>query len=423
METSQSEAVFKRLCSVIPGGVNSPFRAFSMVGGVSRVIDRGEGAYIWDIDGNRYLDFCCAWGPLIAGHAHPYILEQVHKTMSKGTVFGASTQLEAQLAEKVVSLSACCEKVRFVNSGAEAVRSAVRLARAATQRTGIVKLEGCYHGHVEPLDSIGPEAEEAGGHMKLGSPRGIIEDTVLCEFNNIKALRCLLEEQASTLAAVLVEPVTGSMGVIEPLEGYLEEVIRLCRDFGVLVIFDEVLSGFRIALGGAQERYHVAPDIVCYGKAIGGGFPIGAYGASSDLMDLVAPLGEVYQAGTFSGNPVSMAGGLAAIELMERNKEKYAEFDRYTVCLKELEQQYPDLIIQGVGGMFSIGLGDPGPLRSFRDMERLSESRFAKLYHRLLTRGYYLPPSTFDAAGYTFCHTESEVLDFQVAIAQALEEI
>ncbi|MGE0489752.1 MAG: aspartate aminotransferase family protein [Vulcanimicrobiota bacterium] len=401
-----SDKTYTRLSELIPGGVNSPFRSFHLVGGTARVLRRGLGSRVWDVEGREYIDLCGAWGPLVLGHAHPAVIEAASQALLDGAIFGAPTPWELELAELVRRAVPSLEMLRFVNSGAEAVMSALRVARAATGRSKIVKFEGCYHGHVACLDAVGLEAEEAGGSLAMGSSPSLVADTLLAIFNDLTSVEALLTQH--DVAAVIVEPVTGSMGVIPPEPDFLPGLRQLCDQHGALLIFDEVLTGFRVAAGGAQQLYDVRPDLTCLGKALGGGLPVGAYGGRPDLMQRLAPLGPVYQAGTFCGNPVTMRAGIAA--LTEYLKPGfYQRLDRLgeRLCqgLAEIDQR---MVVQRVGSMFSVGFG-PSRLRDHRDARRLDARLFGQFFHALLAAGIYLPPSTWDAACVSWAHTEADL--------------
>lgn len=395
-------SVFEELQEIIPGGVNSPFRSFGEVGGVPPVLARGLGSRVWDVEGREYLDLLCAWGPLVLGHSHPLIVRAVREALEDGTIFGAPTVWELELARLVRRCYPSMEKVRFVNSGAEAVSSALRVARSATGRSRILKFEGNYHGHVECLDAAGEEAEELGGALALGASPALAAETLVARYNSLESVQA---QDLDKVAAVILEPVTGSMGVIPPDPGFLQGLQALCQRHGCLLIFDEVLCGFRVALGGAQERYGVAPDLTCLGKALAGGLAVGAFGGRRELMDLLAPVGTVYQAGTFCGNPLTVRAALAALEAYSQ-PGFYARLEALTdqlAGLRELGVTY-----QAVGSLFSIGFG-PSKLHDERDTAQLDRKRYARFFHGMLERGIYLPPSTGDAACVSAAHTPAEM--------------
>ncbi|MCE7873774.1 aminotransferase class III-fold pyridoxal phosphate-dependent enzyme [bacterium CPR1] len=395
-------SVFEELQEVIPGGVNSPFRSFGQVGGTPPVLARGLGSRVWDVEGREYLDLLCAWGPLVLGHSHPLITRAVREALEDGTIFGAPTTWELELARLVRRCYPSMEKVRFVNSGAEAVASALRVARAATGRSRILKFEGNYHGHVECLDAAGEEADEIGGALALGASPALTAETLVARYNSLDSVR---EHELDRVAAVILEPVTGSMGVIAPDPGFLEGLRTLCLRHGCLLIFDEVLCGFRVALGGAQERYRVTPDLTCLGKALAGGLAVGAFGGRRELMDLLAPVGTVYQAGTFCGNPLTVRAALAALKAYSQ-PGFYARLESLTERLAGLREL--GITYQAVGSLFSLGFGPPR-LRDERDTAQLDRDRYARFFHGMLARGVYLPPSTGDAACVSAAHTLEEM--------------
>lgn len=376
---------------------------------------RGHGARIVDVDGNEYVDYVCAWGPLILGHAHPAVAEAARAAIADGWIYGASTEWELAFAQELSRIYPSMEMVRFVNSGAEAVQAAVRLARAATARSGLVKLEGCYHGHVESLDM----ADERARARASGVAEGLLDHTRVAPFNDAPALEAILDE---AVAAVIVEPVPGSMGVIPPDEGYLAAVREICTRRGVLLIFDEVLTGFRVALGGAQERFGVRADITVLGKILGGGFAAGAYGASRDLMAHVAPRGAMYQAGTFCGNPLTMRAGLACLRALSE-PGVYGQLEARTAALaagleRAAQQAGIPLRVPRVGSMFAT-LFTADPVRDLKGFQQCDEARFAAFFHRMLRHGVYLPPSQSDAAVVSLAHTDEDVAR-TVAAAEAV---
>lgn len=405
-------SLFQELLEVIPGGVNSPFRSFTQVGGTPPVLARGQGARVWDVDGREYLDLLCAWGPLVLGHSHPAIARAVREALDDGTIFGAPTAWELELARLVRRCYPSMEMVRFVNSGAEAVASALRVARAATGRSRILKFEGHYHGHVECLDAAGAEAEELGGPLALGASPALAAETLIARHNDLASVEALPLRE---VAAVIVEPVTGSMGVIAPEPGFLQNLKSLCRANGCLLIFDEVLCGFRVALGGAQERYGVTPDLTCLGKALAGGLAVGAFGGARHLMELLAPVGTVYQAGTFCGNPLTVRAGIAALNAYSQ-PGFYGHLEALTDRLAALRGL--GITYQSVGSMFSLGFGVE-VLRDDRDTARLDKDRYARFFHGMLERDIYLPPSTGDAACVSSAHT-LEDMDRVVEAARAV---
>lgn len=418
-----NQSYYQALCKVIPGGVNSPFRGFQLVGGSTPpILTKGSGPYVWDCEGTRYLDYCGAWGPLVLGHTHPAIVEAACQAIQEGSVFGASTPWELELAQALVDLFEDIDMVRFVNSGAEAVRSAVRLARSATQRDLIIKFEGHYHGHVECLDSVGLEAQESGGCKALGVPQETAQTTIVLPYWDLDGLQQAFKDHPQKIAGVICEPVTGSMGVIVPPQELLRGIQELTHQEGALFILDEVLTGFRIGLRGARDHFDIQPDITCWGKALSGGFPVGAYGARKELMSLVAPLGPVYQAGTYSGNPVTVRAGIAALKQYQ-TPNFYQELSHKTQTLCQgLQAIFPDLLAPHIGGMFSLSFG-PSQLKGFEDAQRFDTDRFEKFFFALLEKGVYLPPSTFDAAGVSQAHSLKDIEETLSLARQVKEQL
>lgn len=418
MKTNNSD-LFAALCARIPGGVNSPFRAFQAVGGTPPVLVRGHGARVWDVEGTEYLDFCCAWGPLMLGHSHPELVAAGRRALEEGSVFGASTPWELEFVEAITAAYPTMEKVRLVNSGAEAVASALRVARGATGKPRIVKFEGCYHGHVECLDSVGLEADELGGPLALGASPGSAAETLVAYFNDLASARNLLEAHQHEVAAVIVEPIPGSMAVTCPQPGFLQGLRDLCDEFQVLLIFDEVLSGCRVARGGAQELFGIRPDLTCLGKALAGGMPVGAYGGRADLMNQVAPLGKVYQAGTFCGNPLTVRCGTANLRCLAQPGvyQRLAEETEFLV--KSLKGLDKDLQIVAYPGMFGLYFA-PRQVESHQDLDQVDLERYRTFYHRLLRSGIYLPPSSLDAAGLSLAHSRQDLERFVQAVREGL---
>jgi glutamate-1-semialdehyde 2,1-aminomutase len=389
------------------------------VGGTPPILSRGLGARVWDVEGKEYLDFCCAWGPLMLGHSHPELVAAGRQALEDGSVFGASTPWELEFVEAISAAFPSMQKVRLVNSGAEAVASALRVARGATGRARILKFEGCYHGHVECLDSAGLEADQLGGPLALGASPGSAAETVIANFNDTASLRQKLREYSGEIAAVIIEPIPGSMAVTRPLPGFLESVRALCDEFGVLLIFDEVLTGCRVARGGAQELFGIRPDLTCLGKALAGGMPVGAYGGRADLMDLVAPLGKIYQAGTFCGNPLTVRCGTANLGLLARPGvyQKLSESTEFlTQSLSGLD---PQLQFVAYPGMFGLYFAN-ARIRDHHGLEQVELERYSSFYHRLLKAGIYLPPSSLDAAGLSTVHSPEDLERFVRAVAEGL---
>ena len=424
MKRSRSSEAFAEARQYLVGGVNSPVRAFGAVGGEPLFFARGAGAVLTDVDGNDYLDYVGSWGPLILGHAHPDVLEAVVTTAADGTSFGAPSPHETELARRIRDAVPTIELVRMVNSGTEATASALRLARAVTGRDRIVKIEGCYHGHVDALlVAAGSGATTFGQPSSPGVPASLAELTMVVPFNDVGALAALFEAQGSELAAVILEPVAGNMGVIPPDPGYLEGVRGLCSEHAVLLIFDEVMTGFRVAWGGAQERYGVAPDLTCLGKVIGGGLPVGAYGGPAELMSQMSPQGPVYQAGTLSGNPLAMAAGVAQLDRLA-DPATYDALetlgDRLEAGLVEaIRARGADACVQRVGSMLTLFF-HPGPIKSYADANDSDTDAFARFHAAMLEEGVYLPPSQFEAWFISTAHTEDDVDDAVAAAGRAL---
>lgn len=399
-----SRTLSAQLAEVVPGGVDSPFRSFAEVGGHTIFFRRAQGAHLIDVDGHEYIDYLGAWGPAILGHCPPPVTDACQDAVASGPVFGAPHVLELDLATRLVAALPSLQKVRFVNSGTEAVMSAVRLARGFTGREKLVMFEGCYHGHSDSVLASQSHSSSA------GVPSGVAANTLLVPFNDLASLKDCLQANSGEIAAVIIEPVAGSMGVIPPEPGYLEGVRKLCTEYGALLIFDEVLTGLRVARGGAQKLYGITPDLTCLGKALGGGMPIGAYGGRAEVMDRLLPLGDVYQAGTFSGNPVTMAGGIATLRLLE-NPDVYKVLESRSAQLFEGLREVCGSVpvqLQRVGSMFSI-LFAPHPVRNFVDSKAIDGEAFAAFFHGVLKRGVYLPPSAVDAACVSAAHSENDI--------------
>jgi len=408
-----SHEAFLRANRVIPGGVNSPARAFGAVGGEPPFIARAEGAFLYDIDGHRYIDYIGSWGPMILGHAHPTVRQAISESLALGTSFGAPTVREVEIAEMVAQAVPSIEKVRFVSSGTEAAMSAVRIARGATGRDKIIKMTGHYHGHLDALlVQAGSAATTLGHPNSPGVTRGAVCDTLLCPFNDASAVADLLEQYRGEVAAVLLEPIAGNMGLVPPRPGYLEELRELTRVHGALLVFDEVMTGFRVAYGGAQELLGVTPDLTALGKIIGGGLPAAAYGAAAGIMDHVSPVGPVFQAGTLSGNPLAMAAGLATLRLL-RDHPPYSYLETLSARLAEgLDRAAADAaiphVVQRVGSMLTLFFHD-GPVHNYDDARQCDTRMFARFFWEMLARGVYLPCSQFEAAFISAAHTEAEI--------------
>ena len=403
----RSHEVFQRSLRYLAGGVDSPVRAFRAVGGEPVVIARGEGPYVYDVDGNRYIDYVCSWGPLILGHAHPAVVEAVRRAAERGTSYGAPTEAEADLAQLIVEAMPSIELLRFVNSGTEATMSALRLARAFTGRDKIVKFEGCYHGHADGLlVQAGSGVATLGLPDSPGVPASYAQETLVARFNDAPSVETLFDRQGDAIAAVIVEPVAGNMGVVPPQPGFLEALREITRRAGALLVFDEVITGFRVAYGGAQQLYGLKPDLTTLGKVIGGGLPVGAYGGRSDIMRKVAPLGPVYQAGTLSGNPLAVAAGLAMLRHLKAHPETYTRLERRTGELCAAAPQ--GITVNRAGSMFTFFV-TPEPVTDFQSAKRSDVARFAEFFHWMLDRGVYLPPSQFEAAFVSAAHTEEDI--------------
>jgi glutamate-1-semialdehyde 2,1-aminomutase len=417
MTTAQSEALFARAQQAIPGGVNSPVRAFRAVGGTPRFIARGEGSHIFDVDGNEYVDYVCSWGPLILGHRPKQVLAALASVLEIGTSFGAPTGREIELAELIIDAVPSIEMVRLVNSGTEACMSALRLARGVTGRELTVKFEGCYHGHV---DSLLVKAGSGVATLSLpdtaGVPRSFSETTIALPYNDLDQVENTFRKQGDRIAAVIVEPVCGNMGCIAPEPGFLEGLRRITQQYGSLLIFDEVMTGFRLSRGGAQELYGVTPDITTLGKIIGGGLPIAAYGGRADVMKCVAPAGPVYQAGTLSGNPLAVTAGIAMLRHLEEHPEIYDTLEKTTAAITA---EVPAGVgVNRVGSMFTFFF-QTGPVRNYEEAKRSDTARFGRFFHELLDRGVYFPPSQFEAGFVSAAHTPDDVSFTRKAIAEA----
>lgn len=413
MKTKTSKQAFDQACRVIPGGVNSPVRAF---GGVDRpplFIDRAAGSRIWDIDGNQYIDYVGSWGPMILGHAHPLVVEAVCRAAAKGTSFGAATEAETRLAERITQAFPSIRKVRLVSSGTEAVMTALRLARAYTGRDLVVKMIGCYHGHSDSvLVRAGSGAAELAIPASAGVPAAFAEKTLTVPYNDADAVGRLFKMYSGQIAAVIVEPVAANMGVVLPAEGYLQKLRRLCDQHGSVLIFDEVITGFRLAFGGAQSLYKIRADLTCLGKIVGGGLPCAAVGGTQVIMDQLAPLGPVYQAGTLSGNPLAVAAALSVMEVLSEP----GTYERLEILSARLEagfrdaaaQASLDLTINRAGSLLSPFF-TAGAVRNFEDVQQCDLPRFKRFFAAMLNQGIYLAPSAYEAMFVSLAHTESDI--------------
>ena len=424
-----SEALFERAKKVLPGGVNSPVRAYRAVGMTPRFISRADGAYIWDVDENRYIDYVCSWGPMILGHNHPIIREAVQKAVQDGLSFGASTAREVDIAELMIQMVPGIEMVRMVNSGTEAVMSALRLARGATGRDKIIKFEGCYHGHSDAmLVKAGSSAVAEGGRpSSAGVPADTAKDTLTAEYNNLQSVQQLFDNYPGQVACVIVEPVAANMGVVGPNKGFLEGLRKICDQEGALLIFDEVITGFRLAKGGAQEYFGIKADIVTFGKIIGGGMPVGAYCGSRELMEQIAPCGPVYQAGTLSGNPVAMAAGLAQLNYLNTHPEVYTDIARKADLLAEgmrkaAQQTGGKIRINQVGSLV-VPFFTPDSVESFSDATKSDLNKYAAYFEKMLRRGIYLAPAQFEAMFISHAHTDADIEQTLEAVRETFREL
>ncbi len=427
MRNEKSRALFERAQLLMPGGVNSPVRAFKAVGGTPFFVARGEGCYLWDVDGNRFVDFVCSWGPLILGHAHPEVVAAVKEAVERGTTYGAPTELEVALAEKIQQAFPSMEMLRLVNSGTEATMSAIRSARGYTGRKKIVKFEGCYHGHADYLlVKAGSGAATFGIPDSAGVPEGTAQDTIVLPYNDIEAFNKTMDAMGEEIAAVIVEPIAGNMGVVLPKPEFLAALRQQTEKHGIVLIFDEVITGFRVAYGGAQSLYGIKPDMTCLGKIVGGGFPLAAYGGRKEIMQTVAPLGPVYQAGTLSGNPVAVTAGLKTLEILERDNP-YPELERRTKQLTQViseaakEAGVPVQINQ-IASMFTVFFTDQ-PVVDYASARRSDTQRYARFFHALLERGVYFPPSQFEAAFLSTAHDDEALSFAQEAVRSAMKAI
>ncbi len=426
MKTDRSKELFKRAKRVIPGGVNSPVRAFGSVGGTPRFIARGKGCRVWDADGNEYVDFVGSWGPLIAGHANPSVLKALRGVMASGTSFGAPTELEIQLAEVITGALPSVKKIRMVSSGTEATMSALRLARAATGRERVLKFEGCYHGHVDALLlGAGSGVATLGIPGSPGVPASYADLTIQAPYNDLAAVEQAFERWGDEIACVIVEPLAGNMGCIAPRPGFLKGLRECCDRAGALLIFDEVITGFRLAWGGAQNLYRVKPDLTCLGKIVGGGLPAAAYGGRADLMARIAPEGPVYQAGTLSGNPLAMAAGLAtlaelakpgAYERLGAVSQRMAE--GLTEIARDLGVEFSAVAVGGAFGFFF----HPGPVHSFADAQKAHAGRFERFFQSMLEQGVYLAPSPYECGFASLAHKDRDIAAALAAARIAMQK-
>ena len=424
---ANSSQLYQQAKILIPGGVNSPVRAFKGVGGEPVFIKRGQGARVYDVDGNEYIDYVGSWGPLILGHLPPEVVQALQKALEIGTSFGAPTELETELAQLIVDIVPSIEMVRMVNSGTEATMSALRLARAYTKKNKIVKFEGCYHGHTDALlIKAGSGALTLGIPSSPGVPDNIANNTITATYNDLAMIEEIFAQEGQDIAAVIVEPVAGNMGCVPPLPGFLEGLRQVTKEYGALLIFDEVMSGFRVALGGAQELYNIDPDLTCLGKVIGGGLPVGAYGGKREIMEQVAPAGSVYQAGTLSGNPLAMTAGLATLKILQRPGTYEQLFKATDKLAQGLESLTKELNVTAsfnkVGTMLSIFFTDKQVV-NYPSAATSDVAKFGKFFWKMLQNGVYLAPSQFEASFMSLAHTDEDIDMTIRAAKKSLQEI
>ncbi|WP_437886933.1 glutamate-1-semialdehyde 2,1-aminomutase [Phytobacter sp. V91] len=413
---SKSENLYSAALKLIPGGVNSPVRAFTGVGGTPLFIERADGAYLYDADGNAYIDYVGSWGPMVLGHNHPVIRDAVIEAVQRGLSFGAPTEMEVKMAELVTKLVPSMDMVRMVNSGTEATMSAIRLARGFTGRDKIIKFEGCYHGHADCLlVKAGSGALTLGQPNSPGVPADFAKHTLTCTYNDLASVRKAFEQYPQEIACIIVEPVAGNMNCIPPKQDFLPGLRELCDEFGALLIIDEVMTGFRVALAGAQSYYNVKPDLTCLGKIIGGGMPVGAFGGRRDIMEALAPTGPVYQAGTLSGNPIAMAAGYACLTEISRDEEETYDTLRYLTQLLQdglldaARYHNIPLVVNIVGGMFGLFFTDALEVTSYQDVMACDVERFKRFFHLMLEEGVYFAPSAFEAGFMSIAHSEEDI--------------
>jgi glutamate-1-semialdehyde 2,1-aminomutase len=427
MEYGKSKALFERATKVTPGGVNSPVRACKSVGGDPLFLQRADGAYVYDVDGNRYIDTVGSWGPMIVGHAHPKVLAAVREALARGASFGAPTELEVQFAETVCEALPAMDQVRAVSSGTEATMSALRLARGYTKRDKIIKIDGGYHGHADfLLVAAGSGAATLGIPGSGGVPKGAAQDTLLIPYNDLERAKEVFAAHEDQIAALIIEPVAGNMGVVPPKPGYLHGLRQLCNEYGAVLILDEVMTGFRVAYGGAQIRYDVKPDLTCLGKVVGGGLPAAAFGGKKAIMDHLAPVGEVYQAGTLSGNPLAMAAGLATMELL-REDGTYDKLEALGArleagLLEAAKDARVPACINRVGSMLTLFFED-GPVNSYEDAKRANTQAFSCYFMAMRERGISLPPSQFEGMFLSLAHSDSDIDEIVAKAAESLKSL
>lgn len=428
MQTIQSKILFEKAQNLIPGGVNSPVRAFKSVGGTPIFMQSGKGAYLYDEDGNRYIELINSWGPMILGHANPIIEQAIGEAIKKSFSFGAPTRKEVEMAELIIDMMPHIEKIRMVNSGTEATMAAIRVARGFTGRNKILKFEGCYHGHADSfLIAAGSGAMTTGVPDSAGVTAGVAQDTLTAPFNDFEAVETLIEANENQLAALILEPVVGNMGCVLPENGFLEKIRKICTEKGIVLIFDEVMTGFRLARGGAQELFGIKPDLSTLGKIIGGGLPVGAYGGRKEIMDCVSPVGKVYQAGTLSGNPVAMAAGFAMLNYLNENPTIYQELANTTMQITEglrkgLDKKGLKYTINQIGSMFTLFFTDQ-KVNNLATAKTSDLALFGKYFHSMLSKGVYLAPSQFESMFVSSAISADDIKQITEAHEASLAEI
>jgi glutamate-1-semialdehyde 2,1-aminomutase len=429
MQFTKSIDAFKKAQQVIPGGVNSPVRAFKSVNLNPVFIQKGKGSILTDIDGNQYIDFLASWGPLIFGHAHDAILAAISEAAQKGTSYGAPTEYETKMAELIIEMVPSIEKVRMVSSGTEATMSAIRLARGFTGREAILKFAGNYHGHGDSfLIQAGSGAITLGLPNSPGVTMGTARDTIIAEYNNLESVKAVFREKGNEIAAIIVEPVAGNMGCVPPKEGFLQGLRDITSEYGALLIFDEVITGFRLAKGGAQEYYGITPDLTTLGKIIGGGLPVGAYGGRKEIMDMLAPIGPVYQAGTLSGNPLAMSAGIAMLTMMKDIPDFYPELERKAAILEEgirknLTESGVKGVINRVGSMMTLFFTNELQVSSLDEAMKSDTDKYAAFFKMTLESGIYIAPSQFECLFVSYVHTDTEIAETLAANLMALKQL
>jgi len=428
MNIQASKTLFERAQKTIPGGVNSPVRAFKSVGGTPLFIQNANGAFLFDADGNKYIDYIASWGPMILGHAYPPVVKAIQEQAAYSTSYGAPTELEIRMAELIISMTPNIDLIRMVSSGTEACMSALRLARGYTGKNKFIKFEGCYHGHADPfLVKAGSGLATFNIQTVPGITGGVSNDTLTCAYNDINAVQQLVTEHKNDIAAIIIEPVAGNMGCVLPAEGFLSSLRKLCTQENIVLIFDEVMTGFRLAAGGAQEKLNIDADLVTYGKVIGGGMPVGAFGGKKEIMQHIAPLGNVYQAGTLSGNPIAMIAGYTMLTELKNNSAIYTELDKKTSYLhnglqKVLSEWGKPFVINQLGSMISLHFSSK-PVNNFADAAAADNKKFNQFFHAMLSRGIYLPPSAFESWFLNNALTKEDLDNTIAAAKDSLQEI